>query len=277
MLKPFTQNPPTLLTIAGVDSGGGAGIAADLKTFAALGVHGTCAVSALTAQNTRGVVETWPMAPELLTGQIEAVLADFSVAAVKIGMLANRENVEAAYHAIVNHHLKHVVVDPVMVASSGGALLLEPGAKELYRDTLMPVAHVVTPNVPEAEALLTTRLHSVDDLPHAARQLAHLSPMGPQAIIITGGHLLEKGEAVDVLYERKTDRVHFLLGAALDVPTTHGTGCVFSSALATHLALGATLLAAATAAKAFTLEAIRHGLTLGSGVGPVNPMWKLFA
>jgi hydroxymethylpyrimidine/phosphomethylpyrimidine kinase len=275
MLKPFSSNPPTVLTIAGVDSGGGAGVAGDLKTLAALGVHGVCAVAALTAQNTREVVESWPMAPEVLTGQIEAILADFPVAAVKIGMLATRENVEAAYHAIVNHRLKHVVVDPVMVASSG-ALLLEPEAKQVYRDTLMPVAHVVTPNVPEAEALLGTRLHSVDDLAQAARELAHLSPMGPQAVLITGGHLLEKGEAADVLYERKSDRVHFLLGAALDVTTTHGSGCVFSAALATYLALGESLLAAATAAKQFTTEAIRHGLTLGGGVGPVNPMWKLF-
>jgi hydroxymethylpyrimidine/phosphomethylpyrimidine kinase len=276
MLKPFTQNPPTVLTIAGFDSGGGAGVAADLKTFAALGVHGVAAVSALTAQNTEAVVESWPMEPEVVTAQIEAILADFPVAATKTGMLATGKNVEAAYHAIVNHHLHNVVVDPVMVASSGG-ILLEPDAMQIYRDTLLPVAHVITPNVAEVEALLGTRLHSVDDLPHAARELAHLSPKGPQAVLITGGHLLEKGEAVDVLYERKTDRVHFLLGGALEVCTTHGTGCVFSAALATHLALGETLLAAATAAKKFTLESIRHGLHLGQGRGPVNPMWKLFA
>jgi hydroxymethylpyrimidine/phosphomethylpyrimidine kinase len=276
MLKPFTQNPPTVLTIAGVDSGGGAGVAADLKTFAALGVHGLCAVTALTAQNTQAVVASWPLAPEVVTGQIEALMADFSVAAVKIGMLATAANVEAVYHAIVNHHLHNVVVDPVLVATSG-AVLLEPDGLQLYRDTLLPVAHVVTPNVAEAEALLGTRLHSVDDLPHAARELAHLSPRGPQAVLITGGHLLQQGEAADVLYDRKSDRVHFLLGPALDAPTTHGTGCVFSAALATYLALGDTLLAAATAAKNFTLESIRHGLTLGAGVGPVNPMWKLFA
>ena len=275
MLKPFTPNPPTILTIAGVDSGGGAGVAADLKTFAALGMHGACAVAALTAQNTQAVVASWSMSPETLTAQIEAVLADLPVAAVKTGMLGTQENVEAAYHAIVNHHLKNVVVDPVMVASSGG-MLLEAGAKQLYRDTLMPVARVITPNVQEAEALLETRLRSVDDLPAAARALAHLSPVGPEAVIITGGHLLEKGEAADVLYERKTDRVHFLLAGALDVKTTHGTGCIFSAALAAHLALGESLLAAATAAKDFTTEAIRYGLHVGQGFDPVNPMWGLF-
>lgn len=274
MLTPFSQNPPTILTIAGVDSGGGAGVAADLKTFAALGMHGACAVAALTAQNTQAVLRSWSMEPEVLTAQIEAVLADLPVAAVKTGMLGTRENVEAAYQAIVNHRLKHVVVDPVMVSSSGG-VLLDPAAKQAYRDTLMPVADVVTPNVQEAEALLETRLRSIDDLPGAARELAHLSPVGPAAVIITGGHLLEKGEAADVLYERKTDRVHFLLAGALDVPTTHGTGCVFSAALAARLAAGDSLFDAATAAKNFTTEAIRHGLMIGGGLGPVNPMWKL--
>jgi hydroxymethylpyrimidine/phosphomethylpyrimidine kinase len=273
MLKPFTQNPPTILTIAGVDSGGGAGVAADLKTFAALGVHGACAIAALTAQNTQAVVESFAMSPEVVTAQLEAVLADLPIAAVKTGMLATSANVEAVYQVLIDHHLKNVVVDPVMVASTGG-VLLEPGAKQVYRDTLMPVARVITPNVQEAEALLETRLRSVDDLPSAARELAHLSPVGPEAVIITGGHLLEKGEAADVLYERKTDRVHFLLAPALDVTTTHGTGCLFSAALATHLALGEALLAAAGAAKEFTTEAIRHGLTVGAGLGPVNPMWK---
>ncbi len=275
MLKPFTTNPPTILTIAGVDSGGGAGVAADLKTFAALGMHGACAIAALTAQNTQTVRESFSMSPQALTAQIEAVLADLPVAAVKTGMLGTRENLEAVYQAIVDHRLKNVVVDPVMVASSGG-VLLESGAKQIYRDTLMPVAHVITPNVQEAEALLETRLQSVDDLPAAARELAHLSPVGPAAVIITGGHLLEKGEAADVLYERKTDRVHFLLAGALDVNTIHGTGCVFSSALAARLAVGDSLFAAATAAKEFTTEAIRHGLTVGHGFGPVNPLWGLF-
>lgn len=275
MRKPFTQKPPTILTVAGVDSGGGAGVAADLKTFAALGMHGACAIAALTAQNTQAVVESFAISPAMLTAQLEAVLADLPVAAVKTGMLATVENVEAVYQTIVNHRLKNVVVDPVMVASTGG-MLLEPGAKQVYRDTLMPVARVITPNVQEAEALLETRLQSVDDLPAAARALAQLSPVGPEAVIITGGHLLEKGEAADVLYERKTDRVHFLLAGALDVHTTHGTGCVFSAALAAQLALGDSLLAAASAAKDFTTEAIRYGLTVGSGVGPVNPMWRLF-
>ncbi len=276
MPKPFTQEPPVILTIAGVDSGGGAGVAADLKTFAALGMHGACAVAALTAQNTRAVVESWAMAPATLAAQVEAGVADLPIAAVKTGMLGTAVYVVAAYVALVNHRLKNIVVDPVMVSTSGG-LLLEAGAKQLYRDTLMPIARVITPNIQEAEALLESRLTGADDLPAAARALANLSPVGPEAVVITGGHLLEKGEAVDVLYERKTDRVHFLLGAALDVKTTHGTGCTFSAALASYLAQGQSLLAAARAAKEFTTEAIRYGLLLGEGFGPVNPMWKLFA
>jgi len=274
MRKPHTKRPPTVLTIAGVDSGGGAGIAADLKTFAALGVHGACAVTAVTAQNTVAVEEIYPLPPEAVTAQIAAVMSDLGCQAAKTGMLATEAVIEAVYLAVIQHRLKNLVVDPVMVASSGG-ILLEPQAKEAYRKTLIPVARVVTPNVPEAEALLERRLRRVEDLGPAARDLAHQWDVHPEAVVITGGHLLEKGEAVDVVYERRSDRVHYLLGSALDTRATHGSGCVFSAALAAYLARGDTLLAAVSAAKEFTTQAIRGGLEIGRGHGPVNPLWSL--
>ncbi|HEY3396077.1 MAG TPA: bifunctional hydroxymethylpyrimidine kinase/phosphomethylpyrimidine kinase [Armatimonadota bacterium] len=274
MRKPYTTTPPVVMTIAGVDSGGGAGVAADLKTFAALGVHGTCAVTALTAQNTQGVTAIVPTSPEMVVAQIEANVSDFGCDALKTGMLATAEIVEAVYACVARLHLKNLVVDPVMIATSG-ALLLAPEAREAYREMLIPVSTVITPNVPEAESLLGHSLHGVDDLPAAARELSHQWEPGPEAVIITGGHCVEKGEATDVLYERKTNRVHYLLGPALETGTTHGSGCVFAAALAAHLSAGAPLLKAAQAAKQFTTEALRYGLHLGAGVGPVNPMWNL--
>ncbi len=274
MRKPYTKRPPTVLTIAGMDSGGGAGVAADLKTFAALGVHGACAITAVTAQSTVAVEAVYPLPPEAVKAQIGAVVSDLGCQAAKTGMLATEAIMEAVYLAVTEHRLKNLVVDPVMVATSGG-ILLEPGAKEAYRKTLIPVARVVTPNVPEAEALLERRLRRLEDLGPAARELAHQWDVHPEAVVITGGHLIEKGEATDVLYERRSDRVHYLLGPALDTRTTHGSGCVFSAALAAYLAQGKTLFAAVTAAKEFATQAIRGGLALGRGCGPVNPMWNL--
>lgn len=271
MNKSYTQQPPVVMTIAGVDSSGGAGVAADLKTFAALGVHGTCAVTAITAQNTMGVARTFPLPPDLVRAQIEANVSDLGCQALKTGMLGTREIIDAVYRSVREYRLKNLVVDPVMVATSG-ALLLEPGAKEMYRDTLIPLARVITPNVPEAEALLEQRIESVEQMADAARSLAEL---GCDAVVITGGHLLKPGQATDVVYDRKSNRARFLVEPALKVATIHGSGCVYAAALAAYLAQGQSVFAAAGRAKEFTLRAIRHGLDLGAGAGPVNPLFNL--
>lgn len=269
MRKPYSQQPPVALTVAGTDSGGGAGIAADLKTFAALGVHGTSAVAAVTAQNTLQVTETYPLAPTLVRAQIEAVVSDLGCDALKTGMLATAGNVEAVYKAVRDLRLQHLVVDPVMVATSG-ALLLDPEAKAAYRDMLLPVASVITPNVPEAEALVEGTIRTVDDMVAAARELcAH----GCQAALITAGHLA--GEAVDVLYEKRSDKAHFLSAHRLPTTNTHGSGCVFSAAIAAYLARGESLLGAATKAKEFITAAIGAALEIGAGPGPVNPLFCL--
>lgn len=268
MLRAFSKQPPVALTIAGTDSSGGAGIAADLKTFAVLGVHGACAVAALTAQNTTGVTDTLVVEPEFLVAQIEAVVTDLGCQAVKTGMLATAENVEAVYHAVQKHRLQNLVVDPVMVASSG-AILLAPEGKAAYREMLIPVATVITPNLPEAEALLERSIANADEMVQAARDLCEL---GCKAVLITGGHLA--GEAMDVLYERRAGRAHFLSQPRQDTENTHGSGCVFSAALAAFLASGQNLLGAATRAKDFITRAINQALELGQGPGPVNPMFR---
>jgi len=269
MRKAYSQHPPVALTIAGTDSSGGAGIAADLKTFAALGVHGACAVAAVTAQNTLQVTETYPLLPELVRAQIDAVVGDLGCQALKTGMLATAENVEAVYKAVKDHHLQHLVVDPVMVATSG-ALLLAPEAKAAYREMLLPVATVITPNLAEAQALVEGPVRTADEMVAAARELC---ARGCQAVLITAGHL--DGEAVDVLYEKRTDKAHFLSSHRLPTRNTHGSGCVFSAAIAAYLARGETLLGAATLAKEFITQAIGAALEIGAGPGPVNPMFSL--
>ncbi len=271
MTKSYTQRPPVVMTVAGIDSSGGAGVAADLKTFAALGVHGTCAVTAITAQNTVGVQCTYPLPPDLVEAQIAANVSDLGCQALKTGMLATRDLIEAVYRSVQEHRLKNLVIDPVMVATSG-ALLLEPGAKDMYRDALIPIARVITPNVPEAEALLEQRIKSVEEMAEAARALAEL---GCRAVVITGGHLLKEGQATDVVYVRRSGRGRFLVDAAVEATSTHGSGCVHAAALAAYLAQGESVLSAARRAKEFTLQAIRHGLDLGAGAGPVNPLFNL--
>jgi hydroxymethylpyrimidine kinase/phosphomethylpyrimidine kinase len=263
------QRPPVVLTVAGTDSGGGAGVAADLKTFAVLGVHGACAVAAVTAQNSVEVAEVFPLPPELVAAQIRAVVTDLGCAALKTGMLATAANVEAVYQAVQEYHLPHLVVDPVMVATSG-ALLLEPEAQAAYRELLLPVAEVITPNLPEAEALLGRRIAGAEEMAQAARDLC---AFGCRAALITGGHL--EGEALDVLYEARADRAHFLSQPRLDTRNTHGSGCVFSAALAAYLARGESLLGAATGAKAFVTRALVAALELGAGPGAVNPLFNL--
>ena len=258
----------TALTIAGSDSGGGAGIQADLKTFAAFGVYGTSAITAITAQNTRGVTSAQAMDPALVVAQIEAVASDFVIAATKIGMLANAAIIEAVADAITRLSLPAVVLDPVMVAK-GGDHLLEASAVAALRNTLIPLASVLTPNVPEAETLSGIAIASVADQREAAIRLIGL---GARVVVVKGGHLPgTAGRSIDVWHDGT--RFIELDAERIDTPHTHGTGCTFSSAIAACLALGHDPEDAARRAKAYVTEAIRHAPGLGHGHGPLHHFW----
>ncbi len=258
---------PVALTIAGSDSGGGAGIQADLKTFAALGVHGTSAITAVTAQNTLTVTAIHEIPVRVIRAQIDAVVRDIGVQAAKTGMLASAEIIEAVSVAIREHRIQNVVVDPVMVAKGGARLLHNDAIAALYR-YLLPLAAVVTPNIPEAEVLLGRSLATLDDRRQAARDLFAL---GPHAVVVKGGHA--ETDAVDVYWDG-VEMVE-LAGRRIDTKNTHGSGCAFSAAITAGLAKGQDPLAAVRAAKAFITAAIEHSLDLGSGHGPVNPTFGL--
>lgn len=255
----------TALTIAGSDSGGGAGIQADLKTFAAFGVYGVSAVTAITAQNTRGVMSAVALDPLLVVAQIEAVASDFDIAATKIGMLANTAIINAVADAVRRLKLPAVILDPVMVAK-GGDHLLEASAVDALRDWLIPLATVLTPNVPEAEVLTGLTITSVEDQRAAA---ARLTGLGARIVVVKGGHLT--GRAVDVWHDGT--RFVELDAERLDTRHTHGTGCTFSSAIAAGLALGLDPEDAARRAKAYVTGAIRHAPGLGHGHGPLHHSW----
>jgi hydroxymethylpyrimidine/phosphomethylpyrimidine kinase len=259
----------TALTIAGSDSGGGAGVQADLKTFAALGIYGTSALTALTAQNTRGVAGIHILPAEFVALQIETVVADLGCDAVKTGMLASATIVEAVTATIESLELPNLVVDPVMVAKSGDRLL-DDDAVQALRTTLLRLARVVTPNVPEAAVLTGMRIGSVEDMRAAAKQLARL---GPASVIIKGGHL-EALDVVDVVYDGR--HCTELVGPRIQGRSTHGTGCTFSAALAAHLALGASVVDAARHAKTYVTNAMRDGVPLGSGSRPLDHFFRLY-
>jgi hydroxymethylpyrimidine/phosphomethylpyrimidine kinase len=257
------------LTIAGSDSGGGAGIQADLKTFAALGVYGTSALTAITAQNTVGVTQVFALSPKLVSAQIDAIIEDIGAHAVKTGMLANAAIIGAVSETIRRHRLKNVVVDPVMVATSGD-LLIQKNAVDALRTQLIPLATVVTPNIPEAEELAGLTIRGGEDIENAARRIVR---MGAKAVIIKGGHL--KGPAVDLFF---SDKHRFALRAPrIRTKNTHGTGCTFSAAVAACLARGEDLESAVRAAKKYITAAIRAGFAVGAGHSPVHHfhgLWK---
>jgi hydroxymethylpyrimidine/phosphomethylpyrimidine kinase len=254
-----STTPAKLLAIAGSDSGGGAGIQADLKAFARCGVHGMTAITAVTAQNTVAVTGVYPLPPEAIVEQVRAVAEDIGVDAVKIGMLGTTETIEAVDRALDLVGTAPVVLDPVMVAESG-ARLLDEEAEEALRSRLVPRATVVTPNVPEARVLARTGEGDPEALPRAIHAL------GPRAVVVTGGH---REEAVDLFFDGH--QLVEISGERFPEGASHGSGCTHSSALAAHLALGHDPLEAAKAAKRIASEAIRHGLRgLGKGAGPVN-------
>ena len=266
-----TQNHeiPCAMTIAGSDSGGGAGVQADLKTFSALGVFGTCAITAITAQNTRGVHEIFPVPPRLVERQIEVVVDDMPVRTVKTGMLYSKETMKAVSESIDKYRLK-AVVDPVLRAGTGDALIHEKDEEDLIR-LLLPRAYVLTPNIPEAEVITGMRIHGLEDMKEAARKIAEL---GAETVVVKGGHLRpEKGRVCDVFYHDGTFDV--FRKAHLDIKP-HGGGCVFSAAIAAHLARGAGLTEAVEKAEEFIERSISHPLSVGSGRTPVNPMADLY-
>jgi hydroxymethylpyrimidine/phosphomethylpyrimidine kinase len=265
-----TPHVPVALSIAGSDSGGGAGIQADLKAFAALGVHGMSAITALTAQNTQGVFGILEISPEFVASQIDAVVGDIGVDATKTGMLASREIVEIVVDRIRAHRLQPLVVDPVLVATSGD-LLLRADALELIRDALLPLATVATPNLAEAEALCGRPVGSRQSMRDAARAI---QAMGSQAVVVKGGHLPDTEDAVDILYDG--NEFHEVRGPRFATPHTHGTGCTYASAIAAGLALGLSVPSAVGRAKDLITEAIRHALPIGRGHGPANGMALLY-
>ena len=256
----------TALTIAGSDSGGGAGIQADLKTFAAFGVYGTSAITAITAQNTRGVTAVQALDPALVVAQIDAVASDFLIDATKIGMLANVAIIEAVADALARLALPHVVLDPVMVATNGDPLL-EPDAAHALRERLISHVAVLTPNIPEAEVLTGLTIASVAGQREAAARLAGL---GARIVVVKGGHL--PGRAVDVWHDGT--RFLELEAERIDTADTHGTGCTFSSALAACLAQGLSSEESARRAKTYVTGAIRNAPGLGHGHGPLDHFWN---
>jgi hydroxymethylpyrimidine/phosphomethylpyrimidine kinase len=264
----------TALTIAGSDSGAGAGIQADLKTFAAFGVYGTSAITAVTAQNTSGIAAIAPLSADLVTAQIEAIAGDIQIHATKIGMLATAAIVEAVAAAIEELELPMVVLDPVLVSSSGERLLDADGVQALCRE-LLPLARVVTPNIPEAEALSGRRIRSLGDARDAARRL---QDMGARAVVITGGHAPRTAEhsqttdVIDLLVEERT--IHEFRTARVESRHAHGTGCTGASAVAAGLALGFALTDAARDAQEYVAGAIRHGLVIGHGRMVLDHGWR---
>ena len=256
---------PVAMTIAGSDSGGGAGIQADLKTFAALGVHGTSALTAVTAQNTQRVTEVLELPVGLIRAQIDAVVDDIGVQAAKTGMLSSAAIIEAVATAIEQHGITNLVVDPVMVAKAG-AKLLRDDAVDALRTRLMPLAAVVTPNLPEAGVLLGRAVESLDERRQAARDLL---AMGPRAVVVKGGHA--GADAVDVFYDGV--QMVELDAQRIETANTHGSGCVFSAAITARLAGGSAPLEAVRAAKLFITRAIAEAIEVGHGHGPVNPLF----
>jgi hydroxymethylpyrimidine/phosphomethylpyrimidine kinase len=259
---------PKALTIAGSDSGGGAGIQADLKTFSAFRVFGMSVITAVTAQNSLGVQGVENLPPAFVAQQLRSVLEDFGADAAKCGMLSTAPIIEAVATELTSHRIEKLVVDPVMVAKSGDQLL-QPEARAALADRILPLALLVTPNLPEAEVLAGIRVAEPEDMEEAARRI-HL--MGPRYVLVKGGHL--KGDATDLLWNGR-DFTRFST-PRIDSQNTHGTGCTFSAAIAAGLARGQALGDAIRSAKAYVTRAIREGFQGGRGVGQLRhfiPDW----
>jgi hydroxymethylpyrimidine/phosphomethylpyrimidine kinase len=259
---------PKALTVAGSDSGGGAGIQADLKTFSAFRVFGMSVLTAVTAQNSVGVTGVHNLPPEFVALQLDAVLDDFGADAVKLGMLSTAPIIRSVAGRLAAHGQSRVVLDPVMIAKSGAALL-QPDARTALVEAMLPLAEVVTPNLPEAAVLADMTVATEKDMEEAARRI---HAKGPRHVLVKGGHLADS--ATDLLYDGRA--FTRFAGPHLDSPNTHGTGCTLSAAIAAGLAHGAPLVAAVREAKAYVTAAIRAGFAPGRGVGVLRhfvPSW----
>ena len=259
---------PKAMTIAGSDSGGGAGVQADLKTFAALGVYAASTLTAITAQNTVAVTAVHEIPTDVITAQIDAVLTDIGADAVKTGMLSSSDIIECVCKALEVHGVQRLVVDPVMIAKSGDALLREDAIGSL-RTRLLPLAMVVTPNIPEAEALTETTIVSDADVRRAAEAIVG---MGARSVVVKGGH--REGPATDLFYDGKEFKE--FTAPRFDTVNTHGTGCTFASAVAAGLARGMVVTDAVALAKDYVTEGIRHSFSIGQGHGPLNHFYRFW-
>ncbi len=254
------------LTIAGSDSGAGAGIQADLKTLASLGVYGTSAITAITAQNTVGVKSVQELSAQMVKDQMEAIFNDFEVEAAKTGMLANSEIIGAVAESLKKFKLKNLVVDPVMVAKSGDKLLKPEAIQDLIIK-IFPLALVVTPNLKEAEVLTNMKISAVEDMKEAALRISNL---GPKAVVVKGGHL--EGKPIDVFYDG--ENFQELTAQRIMTTNNHGSGCTFSAAICGFLTLGLDLYSAVVSAKEYITQALKASYQVGHGHGPVNQFFE---
>jgi hydroxymethylpyrimidine/phosphomethylpyrimidine kinase len=260
------QRVPTALTIAGSDSGGGAGIQADLKTFSALGAYGMSVLTAITAQNTRAVTAVFELPTEIVAAQIDAVISDIGADAVKTGMLSSSELIRVVAAKAREHGLSPLVVDPVMVAKAGDRLLREDAVVALRKE-LIPLATVATPNLPEAEVLAGRTVETLDEMRAAAEAIVGL---GAKSVVVKGGH--RQDDPIDVFFDG--ERHVELPARRIDTPNTHGTGCTLASAIAVFLARGEPLEAAVRGAKEYLTAAIQHAYPIGHGHGPVHHFYR---
>ncbi len=257
-----------VLTIAGSDSCGGAGIQADIKTFCALGTYAMSVITAVTAQNTKGVAEIREMDSGIVASQLDCVFSDIRVDAVKIGMVCNTQIIETIAERLKKYNAKNIVLDPVMISTSGYSLL-NPEAKDALLKLLFPLATVVTPNLLEAEDIINRKIESPEQMEKAAEDILKLGPAG---VVIKGGHL--EGDAVDVFYDG--DNFEYYKSKRIINKNTHGTGCTVSSAVAANLAKGCDMRKALSGAKEYISTAIAHGISIGAGHGPTNHFYSLY-
>lgn len=259
---------PRALTIAGSDSGGGAGIQADIKTFTAFRVFGMSAITSITAQNTESVLGIYNLPPEFVKLQIDAVLADIGADAAKTGMLSNEGIISAVAEKIKEYRIEKLVVDPVMKAKSGDRLLKNESKMALIQE-LLPLALILTPNIPEAEELSEIEISSIADMREAAKRIKSL---GPSYVLLKGGHIERASESIDILYDGED--FYTFSSPRIETKNTHGTGCTYSAAICAGLAIGLGVMEAIREAKGYVTEAIRGSFNLGKGHGPLNHFWR---
>lgn len=259
-----------VLTIAGSDSSGGAGIQADLKTFCAHGVFGMSVITAVTAQNTQGVLAVQDIDQDIIAKQIEAIFEDIEVDAVKIGMVSSRETVATIAAKLRQYRAVNVVIDPVMISKSGYHLL-QTDAEQALLGELLPLAALITPNIPEAEVITGVKIETPADMEVAARKIREL---GAGQVLVKGGHLPADEEAIDILYDGS--RFRYFKGRRIATKNTHGTGCTLSSAIAANLGRGLPMEEAVQRAKEYITTAIEHSLAIGRGVGPTHHFYELY-